>query len=218
MNVFLTGGSGGIGLAIKNKFESLNHQVYAPTRKDLDLSNLDSIDSITNHIKTDIDILINNAGINDIYDLEDINLSSINSILQINTIAPLLLIKSFSQNMIKNKKGHIINISSILSYRSKKGRILYSASKAALNSITKSCALELAEHNIQVNAICPGYVETNLTYKNNTPSQITKIKEMIPIKRLLKPEEIADAVYNLSLNNIITGQIISIDGGLSTCI
>jgi 3-oxoacyl-[acyl-carrier protein] reductase len=120
--------------------------------------------------------------------------------------------------MIRSKRGHIINISSILSYRSKKGRALYSASKAALNSITKSCALELAEHNIQVNAICPGYVETNLTYKNNTPSQITKIKESIPIKRLLKPEEIADAVYNLSLNTSITGQIISIDGGLSTCI
>ena len=136
--------------------------------------------------------------------------------MQINTIAPLLLIKNLSKNMIKNKKGHIINISSILSYISKKGRITYSASKAALDSITRSCALELKENNIQVNSICPGYVETELTYKNNSPEQIEEIKNSMAIKRLLKPEEIAEEVYKLALNNDITGQIISVDGGLSS--
>ena len=138
--------------------------------------------------------------------------------LQINTIAPLLLIKNISQYMIKRHGGHIINISSILSYRSKKGRIIYSATKAALNSITKSCALELAEHNIQVNAICPGYVATDLTYKNNSSRQIEEIKNKVPIKRMLTPEEIADTVYNLVLNKNLTGQIITVDGGLSTCL
>lgn len=218
MNIFLTGGSRGIGLAIKNKFESENHKVYAPNRDELNLLNFDAIDKINLSVKDDIDILINNAGVNDLAYIENLNILNIASTLQINTIAPLLLIKNFSKNMIKNKRGHIINISSILADRSKKGRIIYSASKAALNSITRSCALELAEHNIQVNAVCPGYVETELTYKNNSEEEIEKIKNLIPIKRLLKPEEIAEAVYNLSLNNKITGQIISIDGGLASCL
>jgi len=146
MNIFLTGGSRGIGLAIKSKFENLGYRVYAPSRTDLDLLNLDSIDSISEDIKANIDVLINNAGVNHIYNLEDINADAISSMLQINTVAPLLLTKNISQYMIKRGGGHIINISSILSYRSKKGRIIYSATKAALNSITKSCALELAKY------------------------------------------------------------------------
>jgi len=218
MNIFLTGGSRGIGLAIKSKFENLGYRVYAPSRTDLDLLNLDSIDSISEDIKANIDVLINNAGVNHIYNLEDINADAISSMLQINTVAPLLLTKNISQYMIKRGGGHIINISSILSYRSKKGRIIYSATKAALNSITKSCALELAEYNIQVNAICPGYVATDLTYKNNSYSQIEEKKNKAPIKRMLTPEEIADTVYNLVLNKTLTGQIITVDGGLSLCI
>jgi len=218
MNIFLTGGSRGIGLAIKTKFETLGHYVYAPSSTELDLLNLNSIYNISKDTKATIDVLINNAGVNDIYNLEDINANAITSMLQINTVAPLLLTKDISQYMIKKRGGHIINISSILSYRSKKGRIIYSATKAALNSITKSCALELAEYNIQVNAICPGYVATDLTYKNNSYSQIEDIKNKVPIKRMLMPEEIADTVYNLVLNKTLTGQIITVDGGLSTCL
>lgn len=217
MNVFLTGGSKGIGLAIKNKFKKENYKVYAPSRTELNLIDFDSIQEYCRTFTEDIDILINNAGINDISDLIDVDILNITNTFQVNTVAPLLLIKNLLKNMIKNKKGHIINISSILSYTAKKGRIIYSASKAALDSITKSSALELAEHNIQVNSICPGYVETELTYKNNSLEQIEEIKKMIPIKRFLKPEEIAEAVYNLSLNTKITGQIISVDGGLSIC-
>ena len=67
MNIFLTGGSRGIGFAIKNKFESLGHNVYAPTSAELDLSNLNSIDNISENIKVNIDVLINNAGVNNIY-------------------------------------------------------------------------------------------------------------------------------------------------------
>jgi len=217
MKVFLTGGSRGIGLAIRNKFEEQNHKVYAPNKAELNLIDFNSIQKYCEIFTDDIDILINNAGINNISYLKDLDILNIANTFQVNTIAPLLLIKNLSKNMIKNKKGHIINISSILSYTAKKGRAIYSASKAALDSITKSSALELAEHNIQVNSICPGYVETELTYKNNSLEQIEEIKKMIPIKRLLKPEEIAEAVYNLSLNTKITGQIISVDGGLSIC-
>ena len=207
MNIFLTGGSRGIGLAIKNKFELEKHKVFAPTQLELNLLDFINVNKYSETFTENIDVLINNAGVN--------NISNITNTFQVNTIAPLLLIKNLSKNMIKNKKGHIINISSILSYISKRGRITYSASKAALDSITRTCALELKKHNIQVNSICPGYVETELTYKNNSPEQIEEIKNSMAIKRLLRPEEIAEEVYKLALNNSITGQIISVDGGLS---
>ena len=216
MNIFLTGGSRGIGLAIKNKFELEKHKVFAPTQLELNLLDFINVNKYSETFTENIDVLINNAGVNNISNLENLDILNIANTLQINTIAPLLLIKNLSKNMIKNKKGHIINISSILSYISKKGRITYSASKAALDSITRSCALELKENNIQVNSICPGYVETELTYKNNSPEQIEEIKNSMAIKRLLKPEEIAEEVYKLALNNDITGQIISVDGGLSS--
>lgn len=215
MNIFLTGGSRGIGLAIKNKFKIEKHKVFAPTKLELNLLDFNAINKYSETFTEDIDVLINNAGVNNISNLEDLDILNIANTLQVNTIAPLLLIKNLSKNMIKNKKGHIINISSILSYTSKKGRITYSASKAALDSVTKTCALELKEHNIQVNSICPGYVETELTYKNNSPEQIEEIRNSMAIKRLLKPEEIAEEVYKLALNKGITGQIISVDGGLS---
>jgi 3-oxoacyl-[acyl-carrier protein] reductase len=215
MNIFLTGGSRGIGLAIKNKFEIERHKVFAPTKLELNLLDIKAINEYSETFTEDIDVLINNAGVNNISNLEDLDILNIANTLQVNTIAPLLLIKNLSKNMIKNKKGHIINISSILSYISKKGRITYSASKAALDSVTRTCALELKKHNIQVNSICPGYVETELTYKNNSPEQIEEIKNSMAIKRLLRPEEIAEEVYKLALNNNTTGQIISVDGGLS---
>ena len=215
MNIFLTGGSRGIGLAIKNKFELEKHKVFAPTQLELNLLDFINVNKYSETFTENIDVLINNAGVNNISNLEDLDISNITNTFQVNTIAPLLLIKNLSKNMIKNKKGHIINISSILSYISKRGRITYSASKAALDSITRTCALELKKHNIQVNSICPGYVETELTYKNNSPEQIEEIKNSMAIKRLLRPEEIAEEVYKLALNNSITGQIISVDGGLS---
>ena len=210
MNIFLTGGSRGIGLAIKNKFELEKHKVFAPTQLELNLLDFINVNKYSETFTENIDVLINNAGVNNISNLEDLDISNITNTFQVNTIAPLLLIKNLSKNMIKNKKGHIINISSILSYISKRGRITYSASKAALDSITRTCALD-----IQVNSICPGYVETELTYKNNSPEQIEEIKNSMAIKRLLRPEEIAEEVYKLALNNSITGQIISVDGGLS---
>ena len=215
MKIFLTGGSRGIGLAIKNKFESEEHKVFAPTQLELNLLDFISINKYLETFIEDIDVLINNAGVNNISNLEDLDILNIANTLQVNTISPLLLIKNLSKNMIKNKKGHIINISSILSYTSKNGRITYSASKAALDAITRTCALELKEHNIQVNSICPGYVETELTYKNNSLEQIEEIKNSMAIKRLLKPEEIAEEVYKLALNKDVTGQIIPVDGGYS---
>ena len=123
MNIFLTGGSRGIGLAIKNKFELEKHKVFAPTQLELNLLDFINVNKYSETFTENIDVLINNAGVNNISNLEDLDISNITNTFQVNTIAPLLLIKNLSKNMIKNKKGHIINISSILSYISKRGRI-----------------------------------------------------------------------------------------------
>ena len=87
--------------------------------------------------------------------------------------------------------------------------------KAAINSLTRSAALEFAEDNILVNAVAPGFLETDLTRKNNSPQQIEHLRSQVPMKRLGEPQEVAELVYFLGsgLNTYITGQVIFIDGG-----
>ncbi|MFN8412662.1 MAG: SDR family oxidoreductase [Anaerolineales bacterium] len=109
--------------------------------------------------------------------------------------------------MINN--GDVVNISSAYSAVSRVGRGGYGATKAAINSLTRTAALELAEHNILVNAIAPGFVETDLTRKNNSIEQIDLLKSQIPMKRLGLPGEIANLVYFLASdqNTYITADL-----------
>jgi 3-oxoacyl-[acyl-carrier protein] reductase len=214
--VFLTGGSRGIGKAIKDRFIKSNYIVYSPTRDELDLSDIHSIKNYIESYKTiTFDVIINNAGINEINLFENINERDIESMLQVDLIAPILLLKGFIPNMKKKNKGRIVNIGSIWAVVSKEGRSLYSSVKNGLHGITNALALELACNNILVNTICPGFTLTELTKKNNADVEINKINELIPLKRMAKPEEIAEFVYFLSSENntYITGQKICIDGG-----
>jgi 3-oxoacyl-[acyl-carrier protein] reductase len=215
-NVFLTGGSRGIGKAVKDKFIAAGHVVYAPTRGELDLSSIQSIkEYIEMHKEITFDIIVNNAGINDINLLENIDEHDIENMLQVDLIAPILLLKGFIPNMKKNGSGRIVNIGSIWAVVSKEGRGLYSSVKNGLHGITNTLALELACYNILVNTVCPGYTLTELTRKNNTDSEIHKISESIPLKRMANPEEIAEFIFFLCSENntYITGQKICIDGG-----
>jgi 3-oxoacyl-[acyl-carrier protein] reductase len=214
--VFLTGGSRGIGKAIKDRFAKADYVVYAPTREDLDLSDIQSIKNYIERYSTmDFDVIINNAGINEINLLENINQRDVENMLQVNLTAPILLLKAFIPNMKKKNCGRIVNIGSIWAVVSKEGRGLYSSVKNGLHGITNALALELAEYNILVNTVCPGFTLTELTKKNNTPEEINKINTLIPLKRMAKPEEIAEFVFFLcsEQNTYITGQKICIDGG-----
>jgi 3-oxoacyl-[acyl-carrier protein] reductase len=214
--VFLTGGSRGIGRAIKNKFVQSGHTVYAPSRTELDLSDTQSIDDyIRMHKNTEFDVIINNAGINDINLLENINRQELDAMLQIDLKAPILLLRGFIPGMKQRKYGKIVNIGSIWAVVSKKGRGLYSSAKNGLHGITNALALELGEYNILVNTVCPGFTLTELTKQNNTQEEIDQISGQIPLKRMAYPEEIAECVYFLcsEQNTYITGQKICIDGG-----
>lgn len=206
MKILITGGSRGIGKAIKDKFIKEKHNVFAPTRNELDLSK--NIELQNNKF----DIIVNNAGINPLDNI--LNLSK--DVMQVNYFAPLQIIQQCLPYMVENNYGRIINIGSIWINVSKEKRAAYSASKSALDSLSRSITAEYSKHNILCNTISPGFIETDLTYQNNTKEDLNKLIMEIPVNRLGNVEEIADLVYYLTIqNNFITGQNITIDGGYS---
>lgn len=207
MKVLITGASRGIGEEIAKKFIDLHCDVHIPTRNELNLN------SDINLKYDNFDIIINNAGINPINNITDI---SSREVMQVNYFSPLKIIQQCLPHMISNNYGRIINIGSIWSDFSKQGRAAYSASKSALNSLTKSLTAEYAKYNILSNTISPGFILTDLTLRNNTEEQIEKLKNSIPIGRLGYCFEIADLVEFLTVKNTyISGQNIIIDGGFS---
>ena len=138
-------------------------------------------------------------------------------IIQINLETPFLLTKYIINHMKQNKWGRILNISSAYSFLAREGRSAYSSSKAGLDALTRSLAVEYSGDNILVNSVAPGFVDTELTRKNNSESEIENICKNIPIKRLASSSEIAKIVFFLASkeNTYITGQTIVVDGGLS---
>jgi len=218
LTALITGASRGIGAAIASKFAKEGINVLAPTRNDLDLSSGESINSFLSSLKQRVDILVNNAGINVLSGITEITSSNIQDTFQINLFAPIQLTKGISTQMMDRKFGRIVNISSIWSVISRAKRVTYSASKAGINGLTRTLAIELAPYNILVNSVAPGYVNTELTRKNNSEQEIKSIQNTIPLLRLAEPEEIAEVVFFLSSerNTYITGQVITVDGGF-TC-
>lgn len=217
-NVLITGASRGIGRAVKELFEQNAYNVIAPSRQEMDLSNIESVKEYIKHNKDlNIDIIINNAGINDINFIENVTDKELERMFNVNLVAPILLTRAFVPYMKKMHFGRIVNIGSIWGIVSKEGRCIYSATKNGINGVTNTLAIELAPNNILVNTVCPGFTLTELTYKNNTKEQIDLISSDIPIGRMAKPEEIAKTIFFLGneKNTYITGQRIAVDGGFS---
>jgi len=218
MKALITGGSRGIGNAIVEKFISEGITVFQPTRSELDLSSVDSIRKYLETINLDeIDILVNNAGVNDLKSIENLDLEELMNIFQINCNSAFLLSQSFLKSFQKKQFGRIINIGSIWTERAYPMRGSYSMAKSALYAMTKMIAVENASSNVLCNMISPGFIETELTLKNNTPEQLKQFIQKVPLKKMGKPSDVASLVYYLTVdNNFITGQNIFIDGGY-TC-
>ena len=208
MRILITGGSRGIGSDICEIFKKYGHEVIAPTREELDLSQPFSF------IPDKIDILINNAGINiidSIFEGENYE-----EIMTVNYFSPLRLFKLCLPHMKKQNYGRVVNIGSVWVDYAKPGRSSYSASKNALHSLTKAITAEYGTYNILANTVSPGFFITDMTFQNNTEEDLKDLRSKIPLGRLGYTNEVADLVYYLSVNNsYISGQNIVIDGGYS---
>jgi 3-oxoacyl-[acyl-carrier protein] reductase len=216
LRALITGASRGIGKTIKTLFEQNGVFVYAPTRTEMELSSSESIKKYVQKLDG-IDILVNCAGINELASIDEMSEDKLNETIQVNLTSQALLIKYLSPYMKKNNYGRIVNFASIWCDFSKERRIMYSISKSGVKGLTTAAAVELSRYNVLVNAVAPGFVNTEMTSQNNTPEQIQALAEALPIKRLAQPSEIAEFVYFLASdkNTFITGQTIFIDGGFS---
>lgn len=230
MNILVTGASKGIGRAIATELLPLGN-VFVTGRNEEALKTIGAkgfcicnlsidITPLREFIKANnIDVLINNAG-EYIYGAIDLAKSDeIDRIFATNLVAPAKLISAAVPFMKTQKWGRIINIGSISGVMGEAYASLYSASKAGLMGITKALALELAEYNITVNTINPGWVETELGNNSADAGEFTKdeIIECIPQKRFVKPEEVAKLCKYLISEDAkgITGQGINLCAGLS---
>ncbi len=218
-SAFVTGGSRGIGKAVVDELLKIGIEVTAPTRAELDLSDLKSVEAFSvANMEFVPDLVVLNAGENNPSVISEITMNAWQKTIDVNLSSNFLLIRDFGSKMMKRGSGRIVVVSSCYSFRSRVGRAAYSASKAGLNALVQSAALEFAANYVLVNAVCPGFVLTDLTKKNNDATGIKLLETQIPLGKLADPIEVAKLVLFLGLesNTYITGQTVVIDGGF-TC-
>ena len=235
-NILITGASKGIGkeiakglflagynLFLTSRNEKLLKQVAKEVKADYivcDLSNRFDREQLAGFIeKNEIDILINNAGEYIYSGIENMTQEEIVKVFDVNLIAPSYLCSAAIKNMKSKKWGRIITIGSISGVIGEAYASVYSASKAGLTGLGKALALELAEINITLNTINPGWVETELGLKSIEQSEFSlkEIIKTIPQKRFVQPKEIEKLIEYLISDNAkgITGQSINLCAGLS---
>ena len=196
---------------IANK-ENLNLEIYqADVSQRKEVSNM--INYILNKYKK-IDVLVNNAGIDQEKVFQDITDEDWNKIINVNLYSVFCVSQEVVPSMIHNKNGCIINISSIYGLTGGSCAALYSATKAGIDGITKSLAKELGPSNIRVNSIAPGYIDTDMN-KHYSIETVENIKNDIPLNKIGESHSIANCVKWLIYDDYTTGQIISVDGGWS---
>ena len=236
----VTGGSRGIGKAIalelgksfnvavgysssKDSAEEVVEQIVksggTATAIQIDVANSESIENAFTTIEKEyngVDILVNNAGITKDNILPRIKEDDWNDVINTNLSGPFKTSQRAIKHMMKNKWGRIVFISSIVGIMGNQGQANYAASKAGLIGLSKSIAKEMGSRNITSNVIAPGYIETDMT-AFLTDEQKDNIIEQLSIKRIGKPEDVANIVSFLSSeeSEYITGQVIPVDGGIT---
>ena len=201
---------------LKSVISSLPNQGLGHSYLELDITDASQVQKLLKDLN--IYALINNAGIANTKLLHDETYTDLKNIFDTNLLASINVSNALIPNMIKNKYGKIINIASTLGYRPLSYVGAYSATKAALIQITKSQSIELAKHNICVNALAPGYILTDINRKQLEGDAGFLIKKKIPLKRFATVEEL-DVIISMlvnPLNTYMTGATIAVDGGLST--
>lgn len=236
-NVFITGSSRGIGLAIAHKFASLGANVVLNSRGEIseellaefkpygvkvlaisgDVSDFADakrmVDQAIEELGS-VDVLVNNAGITQDTLMLKMTEEDFEKVLKINLTGAFNMTQAVLKQMIKAREGAIINMSSVVGLMGNIGQANYAASKAGLIGFTKSVAREVANRNVRVNAIAPGMIESDMTAVLSD-----KVKEamlaQIPMKQFGQAEQVAEVTVFLASQDYLTGQVIAIDGGLT---
>ena len=164
-----------------------------------------------------IDVLVNNAGITKDGLLMRMSEEDYDQVMDVNMKSVFNMTKAVLRPMLKQRKGSIINMSSVVGVKGNAGQANYSASKAAINGFTKSTALELGSRNIRCNSIAPGFIETEMTEALGE-DQIKEWRDAIPLKRGGSTDDIANATLFLAsdMSAYVTGQVINVCGGMLT--
>ena len=238
--VFVTGGSRGIGKQVALTYADNGYNViinYVSDKTDVeslkkefdekgveslilkaDVSKKEEVEEVVKQAIEKfekIDVLVNNAGITKDNLLMRMSEEEFDKVIEINLKGTYLVTKTVSKYMMKQRKGSIINLSSVVGVSGNAGQCNYSASKAGIIGFTKSIAKELASRNIRANAVAPGFIETDMT-----DVLLDAVKEsiynQIPLKRMGTAKEVAELIYFLGSekSSYITGQVINVDGGM----
>jgi len=236
----ITGGGSGIGLAIASRFVKAGIRTIIIGRDQLklaaaqqelgddchpithDLNELSTLPNLVRQIISrfgQIDILVNNAGINMKKDFQEVTDEEFDNILHTNVKALFALTREVVKTMLPRRKGNIINISSMASQYGIPKVIAYSASKAAIEGMTRAMAVELSPEGIVVNCIAPGFIATDMSAKalNGDPERKQKVLARTPMGRLGEPGEIGNVALFLASDqaSYLTGVVLPVDGGNS---
>jgi len=243
-NVIVTGGSRGIGLGIARRLSAAGYRVLALARKrndqltaaieeaaaanpgsdsgsfhfvPCDLSDIERIPEMVKTLRKDfgpIYGLVNNAGISFDGVLALMPTAQIEELIRMNTLAPIVLTKYVVRGMLADGGGRIVNLASVIASTGYSGLSVYGATKASLVGFTRSLAREVGRAGINVNAVAPGFVETDMT-QSMTDEQRQRIERRSPLRRLAQVEDVADAVEFLLSDRAknITGTVLTVDAG-----
>ncbi|MGL5416559.1 MAG: 3-oxoacyl-[acyl-carrier-protein] reductase [Clostridium sp.] len=239
-NAIVTGATRGIGRAVALKLASLganvlinyrsNDEEAKEVRREIenlgvraeifkcDISNLEKVNEMISFAKEKfdtIDILVNNAGITKDTLLLRMKEEDFDTVIDVNLKGVFNCLKAITPIMVKQRRGSIINLSSVVGIVGNAGQINYSASKAGVIGMTKSLAKELGGRGIRVNAVAPGFIETDMT-EGLGEKYKEEIKKGIPLKKLGSSKDVANLVSFLASEEsaYITGQVINVDGGM----
>jgi 3-oxoacyl-[acyl-carrier protein] reductase len=212
--ILVLGGSGDIGNEIVKKFS--NDFVISVGSKGVDLSDKQSVDDF-NKLHSNFDTIIHSAGYNVPGAFENLSLDELEKSIRTNLLGFLPIIQRNIDYWKTTGTGRVVVVSSLYGFFSRHSRMPYVISKHGLIGFVKTLAIELGPIGATVNAVTPGYINTKMTSKNNTPETIEKIVKGIPVGRMGTPTEIADAVAFLASeqNTYINGHDLVVDGGYS---
>ena len=234
-NIIVTGASGGIGNSIVEKLDKLGANILASGTKidklealkskysnvktlKFDISQSDKIEEFVENATKELgglDCVINNAGITQDNLAIRMSIDEWRKVIDINLTSTFLISKHSIKKMLKNKKGKIVNITSVVGHTGNIGQANYTASKAGIIAMSKSLAIEYAKKNINVNCISPGFIQTEMTDKIDEKFKETIISK-IPSARLGLPNDIANAVVFLisDQSDYINGETLHVNGGM----